>query len=455
LAQRIDDPPLQVAEPTGLPAPIRRGRWALAGFGFNRRVALYLFHASLFHIGLFGMTDVILNFYFVSLGHNSDTIGWLQGVARIGGFLTGIPMGLLADRLGGRRVSIYSMLGAALTYGLLIFWPSLPVLVLSRFLAGLGYGAAAILPGPLLLNFVPREQQTRLFAFYNLLTMVATSFGSFIAGFLPTCLTALALPLRANLPGASDPQSAFAYGAALLVAGLLIGLSVLPLFWLGDSTPPARADERRAGVASLRALPWLYLSFLSLPVLFFGFTAGMTFPFYNLFFRTTFHLPDQAVSSILSVGWLFMGLMTMITPWWDRRFGSAGGLGLAMGIAAVAFIGLGGAHELGLGIFFFVVAVCARNAMVPLFTPLIMRGLPVALHNITSSLGNTLWSLGFFVASAVSGIWQQTYGFGLIMTSVAVGLLFTGAAVVLIFRKQRSYQEPMPEIERIEDVHRD
>ena len=73
-------------------------RWLMPGF--NRQVALFLLYSLIWHIGMFGIMDVVLNFYFVSLGYGSETIGLLQSLPRIGGLLTGVPVGLIVSDSG-------------------------------------------------------------------------------------------------------------------------------------------------------------------------------------------------------------------------------------------------------------------------------------------------------------------------------------------------------------------
>jgi MFS family permease len=186
--------------------------------------------------------------------------------------------------------------------------------------------------------------------------------------------------------------------------------------------------------------PWGYLLVIMLPMLFFGFTGGLTFPFYNLFFRERFGSSDQLVGTILSIGWLGMALIPLANPWWEKRFGRANALGLTMIIAAVAFMGLAVAPTLPLSVTAFTIAISFRNVMQPLFQPLVLDHLPVQLHNTASGMGMVLWSVGWFAATAISGFLQKAVGFGVIMQIVAVGVLFTGVLVVLIFRNRPRYQ---------------
>jgi len=399
--------------------------------GLNREVTLYLIYSGLFYIGLFGITDVILNFYFVSLGHEPDVIGVLQSLPRLGGFLTGIPAGLLANRIGARRLTLIATLLAAPTYPLMVIFPSLYVLGMSRFLLGLFFGATQVASAPLMMRLTANEHQTHQFSYHSVVSMIATAFGSFIAGYLPLLIAGVF---------AVGEQSSTAYGAALVIAGVLIAVSVLPLFYLKGETVIMRQNMREEEDDNTpEKVPWGILIRLSFPFLFFGFSGGLTFPFYNLLFRTTYDVSDATVGTILSIGWVGMGLITLSNPWWDKRFGRARGLGITMSLATIAFLALSVAPVLWFGILTYVIATSMRNTMSPLFQPLLMDSLPSALHNLASSVGFVLWNIGYFTASILGGIWQTEYGFGFIMLVVALTVFMTGVSVVLNYRNRQPY----------------
>lgn len=392
-------------------------------------MALFLLYSALLHIGLMGISDAILNFYFVSLGHGSETIGLLQSLPRVSGFLTSLPVGLLANRIGVRRVVIVSTGGIFATYLMLILWPNLIALGMSRFLFGLFFGAEQIVTTPLLISLASREYETHVFSYLNVVSMGATAIGSFLGGFLPLWAVQI-FPAAAESAGVVAEQMPFAYRAALTVAGFTIALSVLPILRLA----PSSGERDRHNRTHIKGIPWLRLAWLSLPLLIFGFTGGLTFPFYNLFFRTMFDVPDKTVGMILSLGWLGMALIPLANPWWDRRLGRIWALFFTMSIAAGAFFGLSVAPTLAISIVCYVIGISFRNVMQPLYQPLVMDLLSPELRNITSSIGMVLWNIGWFSATAISGFWQETYGFGVIMQIVAGGVFLSGVSIVLIFR---------------------
>jgi len=194
-------------------------------------------------------------------------------------------------------------------------------------------------------------------------------------------------------------------------------------------------------VSQLSKLPWRLLLVFAIPMFFFGFTGGLTFPFYNLFFRNTFHVTDGVVGTILGIGWIGMGIVPLVNPLLDKQYGRAQALFITLSVAAIAFFGLSIAPTLGLSIVAYVIATSARNTMQPLFQPLVMSTLPIDAHNMASGIGLVVWNVGWFSATTISGLLQAGHGFSLIMQVVSVGVMITAVSVVLIFRNRPQYQE--------------
>ncbi len=404
----------------------------------SRPLALFMLHSAVYHFGLLGIPDVLLNFYFVSLGYGPETIGLLQSLPRIGGLLTGLPVGLYADRIGARRVIFFSTIGVAASLLMVALFPSLLMLGISRFLLGMFYGAGQIALAPFMTSLAQQDQQIRLYAWHNIISLGAAALGSFAGGYLPGVIVTLFPALVVGI--ATPAQSSIAYGAGLALAALLTFASLPPLLGVRDHElplPPAPSRQR----LPLSSLPWRRLIWLGFPLLLFGFSGGLTFPFYNLFFRTTFDLGDATVGTILGLGWVGMALVPMLNPFWERRFGRVRALGITLTTAAIGFLALSLAPTLGVALIAYAVAISTRNTMQPLFQPLVMDSLPEYERAVASSVGFVQWNIGWFAATSVSGVWQAAYGFDFIMQVVAVFVFVTALVVLYIFR--HPYAKPV------------
>ena len=384
--------------------------------GLNRRVLLFLCHSLLFHIALLGIADILLNFYLVSIGFDGQTIALLQSLPRLSGFLIGLPIGLFADRIGNRRLIVLSTAGIALSVAATALTTSLPLLALSRFAWGACFGANQVVKPPFMVTLTDRREHTAQFSWHNLVSMLAVAIGSVLGGLLPMLL------------GGAARADASAYRASITLAALILLLSALPMLPLGERGEQTRRHWRRG---TWSALPWRRLLRLTFPLFVFGISGGLTFPFFNLFFRDVFALDDSAVGAVIGLGWLVMGAVPLANPLWQAYLGRAGALFVLMLLSALAFIGLGLAQALALAVVCYALAIGARNTMQPLFQPLLLDSLAEAHHNLASSVGLALWNMGWFGATLSFGWLQLSLGYRGIMLLVAVFVLLNGFSIRL------------------------
>ena len=125
-----------------------------------------------------------LNFYLVSIGYDTATISLLQSLPRLSGFLIGLPIGLIANRVGNRRLIMLSTAGIALSVATTALTQSLPIIALSRFLWGACFGANQVVKPPFMVTLTDRSEHTAQFAYHNLVAMLAVAIGSVLGGAL-------------------------------------------------------------------------------------------------------------------------------------------------------------------------------------------------------------------------------------------------------------------------------
>ena len=394
--------------------------------GLNGRVLLFLCHSLLFHIALLGIADLLLNFYLVSIGYDTGTISLLQSLPRLSGFLIGLPIGLIANRVGNRRLILLSTAGLALAVAATALTQNLAVIAASRFLWGACFGANQVVKPPFMVTLTDRSEHTVQFSYHNLVAMLAVALGSALGGVLPLMFSqSLGIVGTVELGPEEMPLS---YRVSILSAALLLLLSNVPILALRSMS----VNGKNAGAAGYRVwrnAPWRRLLRLTFPLFVFGISGGLTFPFFNLIFRELFGIADSAVGSVIGLGWLVMGLMPLFNPIWEARMGRAGALTALMLVSAVAFVGLSQSQGLGIAIIFYASAIGLRNTMQPLFQPLLMDSLDAAYHNIASSLGLVMWNIGWFISTFSFGALQLAIGYRNIMLVVAFFVVLNGISI--------------------------
>lgn len=394
--------------------------------GLNGRVLLFLCHSLLFHIALLGIADILLNFYLVSIGYDTATISLLQSLPRLSGFLIGLPIGLIASRVGNRRLILLSTAGIALSVALTALTQSLPIIAISRFFWGACFGANQVVKPPFMVTLTERSEHTAQFSYHNLVAMLAVAIGSAVGGMLPL-LASQALSIT-GAAGMKPEEMPLAYRASIIGAAIVLLLSNAPILYLGRQGADGAGAER-TGFGGWRSTPWRLLIRLTLPLFVFGLSGGLTFPFFNLIFRELFGIADSAVGGVIGLGWLAMGLMPLLNPFVEARLGRAGALTALMLISAAAFVGLSWSSGLALAIAFYALAIGLRNTMQPLFQPLLMDSLNAAWHNVASSIGLVMWNIGWFISTFCFGFLQSAIGTRNIMLVVAFLVVLNGFTI--------------------------
>jgi len=401
----------------------RRRIWRIPGL--NGQVLLFLCHSLLFHIALLGIADILLNFYLVSIGYDTATISLLQSLPRLSGFLIGLPIGLVANRVGNRRLILLSTAGLALSVAATALTQSLLVIAVSRFFWGACFGANQVVKSPYMVTLTHSSEHTAQFSWHNLVSMVSVAAGSALGGALPIVMSGT---LSIAAVGALRPEEMpLAYRASILCAALVLLMSAMPLLLLQRE---AADNNRQSAVLGFgRSVPWRRVLRLAFPLFVYGISGGWTFPFFNLIFRDLFDISDSAIGGVIGLGWLFMGLLPLLNPYWERRLGRAGALTVLMFVSAVAFVGFSLSQALWIAVVFYVMAIGIRNTMQPLFQPLLMASLDAEHHNIASSMGLALWNMGWFVSALTFGWLHTAVGTRVIMLLVAAFVVLNGLTI--------------------------
>ena len=402
--------------------------------GLNRQVFLFLCHSLLFHIGLLGIADILLNFYLVSIGYDGGTIAVLQSLPRLSGFLIGLPIGLVANRIGNRRLIVLSTAGIALCVAATAITPSLLVIAVSRFFWGACFGANQVVKPPYMITLTVQSEHTAQFSWHNLVSMLAVATGSVLGGILPVIMSET---LSITSAGGFRPEEMpLAYRASIFCAAAILLMSIVPMLALRDKPKNAVSIKRgRFGLG--HSVPWRRVLRLTSPLFVFGISGGLTFPFFNLIFRDLFGISDSAIGSVIGLGWLVMGLMPLLNPFWEARLGRARALTALMAASALAFVGFSLAQALFLAVLFYVFAIGIRNTMQPLFQPLLMDSLDAEYHNLASSIGLVLWNIGWFSSTLSFGWLQTEIGHRNIMLLVAVFVVLNGLSIHLTALRKR------------------
>ncbi|GHO87719.1 MFS transporter [Dictyobacter formicarum] len=329
---------------------------------FQRNARLYLISNALSGITL-GILQVLYNLYLIALGYHTDFIGLILFVGTIGGGLAIFPAGLCIDRFTGKSILIWAsvLVGIAGAGQILLRTPFF--LLLSAFMAGIGGAFILVVNAPFLARNSTPDERSHLFSLNIVLTLIMTVIGEALGGILPIWFRSsawLMTPLPPWLHWAlTQPPLARSYQLALLVAGIIVVPSFIPLFMLRE-TPPAQL-ERRASTASPAAALKARLSFLSewrkLPLqmlltsplavmigiqILIGTGAGLLLPYFNVYFVQHLGASSALFGAIDAAANTLNALLTLLAPWLVLRIGKVAALVIprVISLPIMLFIGI-------------------------------------------------------------------------------------------------------------------
>jgi NNP family nitrate/nitrite transporter-like MFS transporter len=255
-------------------------------------------------------------FIFAGAGIDAGLTGLLVGIPILTGSLLRIPLGLLSDRLGGRRVGLALLifLACPLTIGWLAP-TTLPVLIVTGLMLGTAGSSFAIVL-PLASRWYPAERQ-------GLVMGIAA------AGNSGTVLANILAPRLATAVGWHN-----VFGVALIPLA-----AVLILFWAMAKDAPVRAairTPREYFAAVAHPDTWWFCFFYSVT---FGGYVGLS-SFLPVFFRDQFSVSPIAAGSLTAAAALAGSLARPFGGYVADRLGGVRVLQRLFFAIAAAYIAL-------------------------------------------------------------------------------------------------------------------
>jgi MFS family permease len=133
-----------------------------------------------------GIFNVILQLYLTSLGFTSSNLGSVFMMNAIGAAILTVPMGVLADRYGKKRIMLAGALAVALSVILILTSKSVLMFQLGFLLIGVS-NATGVIISPLYSSFFEKDDLDKAFGLYGALNIATVSLGS-LMGFIPPYL---------------------------------------------------------------------------------------------------------------------------------------------------------------------------------------------------------------------------------------------------------------------------
>jgi MFS family permease len=364
-----------------------------------------------------GIYTVLLNLYLLRLGYGARFIGLVNGIGLLTTGVFSLPIGVLSERVGKRRMLIASMGLAAIGFVALPCAEWAPAalrslwLLATCFVGKLGITVFAVNGSPFLIAATSERERSHAFSLSFMLVAVGGFLGSLVASFVPGVFAAL---FRTSL---QDPAP---YGYTLMAAGALF-FAGIPLF--AATRPSAQSSHQRVDQPRGKA-PVALIAVLSLVVLLLAVGESAASTFSNVYLDKGLSVATSRIGTLAALAQLLALPAALAMPLLADRIGTGktalfGSVARALCLLPMAFF----AHWLAVGggyIGVTVLASFARPASIAFQQACVRPRWRTAMSGATGMASG----LGFAAAALGGGYLVAAVGYrGLFLAGTAVSLV--------------------------------
>ena len=382
--------------------------------GFSRNGKLILSYT--FAKGLtLTIQGLVYNLFLLSLHYSSTFIGVLDAMPAVTTLVAGVPLGMLADRVGRKKLLVACCFANPFALlGLALFTDPAPQVVFGLVNGALGSFYWIAFPAIIVESSVDEDRQ-HLFSVNSLLFLGVGSIGYLLGG----GVTAVAASLTHGNPNGTEPLR------WAMLSIVVIGLvGAVPLLWLRE------APRERGGIRARRTYDLGLFARLLAPDALLSFGAGAVLSFNQLYFATTFHLSAASLGQVLTVAGVIGAVGALASPALVKRLGAARAAILLQGgsIPLIAALALAPAFSVALGVY--VVWSLVRSAIDPTYTGFAMSRVSDDQRSTLSGLYSVTWAVGFSSGPIATG-WLRGATGGFTVPFLLASLCYAVASLAL------------------------
>ncbi len=360
------------------------------------RDAKYLIYSAILPFAAYGMFYTDLSFFLTAVqGLSIELMGLIVTVMGVSAFAASIPLGVIADKYGRKRLHIIGNVMASAIIAVFALTTNVAVLLAAAVVEGIAEAAFAVSANALLADKAQEERRTSAYSLFGFVQSIAFGVGSLL----------IPIVIVFELIGFTNRE-----GHVLLYVILAI-LSLSSTLFMLRIKEPRRA--KRHGVSWLQMLPHKSKDPLAKYVLTSGlvaFGAGLVIPLMAAWFALQHGITDTISGPILGVSSLVTGVATLAGPWLAKRFGLVKAITVTQGFSTVFMFLI----PLASGYVAAGFAYAFRSFLINMSTPLeqsVIMGIVIEdERGAASGISSAVWNLPNALSSFV-GAYLMALGF--------------------------------------------
>lgn len=373
---------------------------------------------------IFGISAPTFSLHARSLGLDLETIGWLRASGGVISLCLALPIGLLSDRIGRRRVVLGGLCAFALGMFCVGMASGFPLLLAGSLLFGVAGVSTFQISAALLGDVTTPGQRAMAFGLYATSMGVGFTIGPIIGG---------------QVAEHAGTSTAFFVGAIVAVAAVALALVLLPR----PAGAQSGAGRSLRGILAMARRPDLALACLGTLLMSWTFNGAIStfFPIYG----DALGLSAATIGALFALRALVSAFGRIPNGMLARLLGNQSVMLGALVIDAASMLALAFAHQTWLlalllvceGLAFGAYLVSGQTFVADRST-VDNRGTAVGLYAMAGSIGGTAAPA---ILGPVADSWGLPATFGTTSALIAVGIVVIMAGMALTGRAQRGAAE--------------
>ncbi len=351
------------------------------------RVKWTIYLASFASIG-WGYLTTVIAAYLPERGMSSGDVGLLIGVTGAAMVVTAIPMGLLADRLGRKKVLVWGLLGLPATLVVFAFTTDLSILLVAVVAGGIAEGAFLASWNALIADQTDASNRTISFVLSFIVNTVTGGIG-------------MALPfVFPSVESATGFSSVTVHSASFIILAFVVLLSPI-LLWrvLRDYR-----DVHKDRFALVAGKDRRNLIKFTVPTCLIGLGAGFIIPLIPTWLFLKYGVPDNFSGPLLALSGITMALAAVACKALASRYGPVRAIVLTQGLSTVFMVAIPFMPGAALAAAFYLVRSTLMNMAGPISDSFMMSVIAPEDRGLASAINALVWRLPNSVTTIAGGI---------------------------------------------------
>ncbi len=412
--------------------------WVTRFQGYDQNVRLFFLSTIFIQMGM-GIYMVMYNFYIRELGlqHPEKVIGMVVSIYSLATAIFLIPAGWCSDRFSRKKIFVLSILSSSVLFAFRAICVTEYSLYVTAFLMGATISFLQVSSLPWLAEHTTNEQRVQLFSEYFALMTAIQVIGNLGGGILSDIFRMV-----------FSVSPVVSVRMTLLIAAVLFGIGVFPLFKTTEKTKQEVEREKKASLSMTKEDLYIVFIFFSIQLLI-GVGSGLVIPFLNIYFADRFSVSTSMVALVISLGQVMTAIAIMIGPVLVSKVGEARAV-IIFQLLSIPFLLITGfTNHFIIAVIAFLFRQALMNAANPIQNAIIMSRVKDSLKGFANSLSQLTFSIGWAAMPPISMQIVKSYGiydgYATIFTITAVLYSISSIAFFFVFRENGLIDRKFPQ----------